>query len=149
MALSPFTAADGSLYVAHKASRVIAVHARTGALQHHYAVVADAPAETPAASPSPSSDPDLKAWRASPAGSAASEGHQGPGQPASAEGGSKQSGGRGAGWLLVGRTEYTVVCYERGGGLRWNMTYAEYAHPTASPAVMDMMFYHVQVSYRI
>ena len=28
--------------------------------------------------------------------------------------------------LLIGRTEYTVVCFENDGSLRWNVTYAEY-----------------------
>jgi outer membrane protein assembly factor BamB len=51
--------------------------------------------------------------------------------------------------ILVGRTEYTVLCYNRtDGALRWNMTYAEYAHtqrPWDSLAKDGLSYYSTQV----
>lgn len=104
VALSPFTSADGSVFVASKASRVIAVDPLTGALQHQYALTPD---------PDAAAGPDTTA------------------------------GNESSGSILVGRTEYTVLCYGRGDGvLRWNMTYAEYAQARRPWDALRGLFYY-------
>eukprot|EP00047_Mylnosiga_fluctuans_P022388 m.118884 g.118884 ORF g.118884 m.118884 type:complete len:859 (-) comp9244_c0_seq2:291-2867(-) len=96
--MGPFTASDGSMYIAHKTSRVIAVDPLTGMLQRQYAV----------------HDPMMSA----------------------ADPGSNNS-------MLIGRTEYTVACFERSGALRWNMTHAEYAHAAVS-SVTGAQYFRTQ-----
>ena len=130
--MSPFTAADGSMYVAQKTSRVIAVDPQTGSLRYQYAVAGPSIAGRVGGAVNDSvdrddvdEDDDGRPFR---------PGSDGRG--AGAEG----SPGEDAGVVFVGRTELTVTCYGRDGTLRWNLTHAEYAQATGRAGSLD--FFH-------
>ncbi len=121
VALSPFTSVDGNVYVASKTSRVIAVDAVSGTLQHQYSLHTATPHHHTTIKP-PRDSSDMPSNTTEP-------------EPQT---------------ILVGRTEYTVLCYGRGeGDLRWNITFAEYAQYKRSwETLRDTFYYYTQVFAR-
>jgi hypothetical protein len=123
--MSPFTAADGSMYVAQKTSRVIAVDPQTGSLRYQYAVAGPGIAGRVGGAVNDSVDRD-------------DVDEDDDGRPFGA--GAEGSTGEDTGVVFVGRTELTVTCYGRDGTLRWNLTHAEYAQAAGRAGSLD--FFH-------
>ena len=148
VSLSPFTASDGSIFVAQKSARVIAVDPHTGLLQRDFDVHGSANEwlETGGIE-----DGDNERWEASRAKSRVDEiigrGREELGASGRAGETSQTQSAPGVhnATLFISRTEYRVVCYDS-HGVRWNMTYAEYAQKAAvDHGSSDLLFFQVQV----